>query len=82
MRQGSKPDHLELSQQGQKLSKHDEQGVVLLHLQHSHQTETLLELCSHNSPIRFGMLVIDQGSNQVIYISHGEHLPDSTHLLA
>ena len=58
-------------------------GVALLHLQHSHQAESLPQLCPHDPPVRFGMLLIDrEGFNEAIHISHQELPPDSSHLLA
>ena len=80
---GGRPGHPEPSQQGQKLSYHDEHCMALLHLQHSHQAETLPQLRPHKSSIRFGMLATDrEGFNKAVHISHQEPPPNSAHLLA
>ena len=57
--------------------------MALLHLQHSHQAETLPQLCPHHSPIRFGMLAIDgKGFNKAIHIPCQKSPPNTAHLLA
>ena len=57
--------------------------ITVLHGQHSHQADTLPQLCPHHSPIRFGMLAIDgEGFNKAIHIPYQKSLPDTAHLLA